>query len=140
MILDALLKYSDSQAVSGAAVSDNIVQVFDPRYNDTVDFGTGKPVVMAVFVEAGTAAGVNSFVVETSADEAFTAPVVIATGEIPAGAERGYAGIPLEIDVLPYVRVSYTFADALTVSTYLQPHHELDAYRTYRDNSTITTQ
>ena len=139
MILDALLKYSDSQAVSGAAVSDNVVKVFDPEYNNTADLGTGSPVVLAVFVEAGTAAGVNEFVVETSADEAFTSPVVIASGSIPAGAERGYAGIPLEIDVLPYVRVNYTFADALTVSSFLQPHKAVDAYRTYRDNSTITT-
>ena len=138
MILDALLKYSDSQAVSGAATSDNVVKVFDPTYNDSADLGSGCPIVMAVFVEDGTAAGANTFEVETSADEAFTSPVVIATGLIVAGAEKGFAAIPLEVDVLPYVRVTYNFADALTVSTFTQPQGQVDTYRTYKDNSVIT--
>lgn len=142
MILDGLLRYSDKQVVAAGTVeSDNVVKHQVGSFNTSQDLGSGEPMVVAVCLETASGAGVNVVNIETSADEAFSAPVVVGTATIPASQPAGskvYVQVPPATPVLAYTRVQYVFADAATLSTYLQPQDMIDTYRQYNDNITIS--
>ena len=144
MILDSLLQFSDSQALTTTgAVSTNVIQL------DSVQkIGIGEP--MAAVVTVGVAADFTTtdetyqFTLQTATDSAFTTPVTIfATGaidgdELPLGTK---VVIPVGHTNLQFLRVNYTLAGTtplITVDAFLQPLTDIDGVVLYPDNINIT--
>lgn len=114
MILDSQALFSDAQAITGSAVSDNIVDLFVEGGLNTSkrDVGRGAPLRLLVQSVADFNTLTSMTVeVETSVDEAFSAPVTLASGTL-ALADL-VAGGQFPINFMPYnnyryVRLNYT--------------------------------
>jgi len=119
MMLDALLKLSEAQAVTSTAVSTNTIDLSQSR-----DIGAGTSLFAVIDVDTTVQAAGSAtvtFEVITSADPALGSPnVLVATGaigkaELPAG--RGPISLPIPPSVLNslplgqrYLGLRYTVA------------------------------
>lgn len=135
MIIDKLNLLSDSQALTAAGVS---TDVLDTLVDGNI--GIGEPMSLVVSHEVdGTGAG---FVAElqTSSDEAFTAPVVIGESDMAGAVEGDKFVIALSADTRAdrYFRVNYTGAGTATVKAFLVPTKHVENYVTYKNNSVIS--
>jgi len=129
MILSAQLLMSDDQAITATALSTNIIDLgvagtpFDAQGPLNQDVGKGCPIPLLIQVtEDFDALTSLTITVEVSADEAFSAPVVLAT-EVKTLAELT-AGLQTYCQVIPngadqrYIGVRYTVDGAApTVGT-----------------------
>lgn len=122
MILDATLTFSENQAVTATAISENVIKLVDAGtvYGEsaaiTRDLGAGNPLPIAIQVTEDFATCTSvTITIETSAAAALTSSTVLATsGAIPvASLVAGYKA-PLrffpEGDLLDYVGIRYTVA------------------------------
>jgi hypothetical protein len=139
MLLDRENQYSDSQALAAAAVSTNVI---DHQVADT-GLGAGEPLMIMLSIETAAALAADlEFSFETSVDEAFTTPVVLAQGTVPASenvaGHREYLPLPPNFRYLQYTRLNYTTVSGEVVSAYLVPQSLQEEYHAFPDNTTIT--
>lgn len=146
MIIDALLEFSDAQAVTATAISTNVADrgaqaILD---NPTQDLGTGEDVYFVVNV--GTAfAGLTSLQADFVSDTAVglaTAPVVhLSTGAVPLATLTGGIVFAAKLPAGSYKRylgVKYTVAGTGTggtVDAFITKDAQL--YRAYADRQPI---
>lgn len=109
MLFDKELLFSDAQAITADAASTNVVKM-DGRLKE-IAFGTPIPVRIQC-VEDFTGTGITSVAVkiQTSVDEAFTSPIVLAETTIAAASLK--AGYVAPINFIPagnkgFMRVYY---------------------------------
>lgn len=144
MILDALLKFSDAQAVTAAAASDNVIDLGAVR-----DIGTGEDLYIVVNCEvAMTDSGSDStLVVAVEGDsttsftpdgtqDLFTFAALSAIGTVKI-AKLSPGSAPLQYR---YIRLKYTPANGNlttgTFSAYLT--HDIQNFVAYADAITIS--
>lgn len=128
-ILDALLKLSDTQALTGAgALSTNVIDL-----NAIVpqrDPGVGEPMEVLIAVNVAAAVGgTYTFNVVGSPNPDLSAPTVLASRPVLAAALVAGARFTLPVPQtgtgLRYLGMSYVLGGttpAVTVTAYLQPH------------------
>jgi len=131
MYIDALLLFSDDQDLTASAVSTNVVDaVVDGN------IGVGEPMSVVVALPEGTDGGdadeTYSVILQSSIDEAFTAPIDLVSVDIPRGLAAGSkAVVPVPADgrASQYFRLSYVlggttpaakFKSFLTMSSMIQ--------------------
>jgi hypothetical protein len=122
MIMDALLEFSDAQALTATAVSTNVIDLSADR-----DIGTGRALywVISVDVALDGTTGDETYVATLQTDDnaAFSSGTTIATITMTRGAASGtryWAGIPSANE--RYLRVTYTLGGTTptaTVSSFL---------------------
>lgn len=111
MRLDSQLLFSDGQKIAAAAASTNVVKLASTEHKLTeVSFGTQLPLLIQV-VEAFVNATKVQVDVQTSADEAFTTPVTLASSTLNAA--DLVEGSKFPINYIPkgnlgYMRLYYT--------------------------------
>ena len=109
MILDSRLEFADGQTLTATGASTNVIDLEDvPR-----DIGPGRPVYVVINVEDASAASgaiTASLAVQTSADEAFTAPVVLASVTIPDGSENKFFVLGFPYENLRFLRLNATIS------------------------------
>lgn len=144
MILDAQLQFSDSQAVTAAAASTNIIDLSENR-----DIGTGEDLYVVVTCEvAMTDASSDSTLTVSLEGDSTSAITPDATQDLftfdalsPAGtilfAKLDPGSAPLQ---LQYIQLRYTPANGNlttgTFSAYLT--NNIQKYKSYADNITIS--
>lgn len=144
MYLDALLQFSDSQAVTATAVSTNVINLGtggrDIGVGEDLYFFIGLPVAMT---DAGSDSTVT-VTVEVDDNESFTSATVAQTiGVFPALSAAGAKLIakiqPLAVNE-QYVRLRYTVANGnlTTGSIDAAIMKDVDAYKFYQDAITIS--
>lgn len=105
MIIDKELEFSDSQAITGDAVSTNVVDL-----THTVDTAPGKDVKVRFQVDTAfnTLTSLD-IALQTATDEAFTSPVELASRSVAlASLVAGYSfEITVPSTALRYLRVNY---------------------------------
>ncbi len=142
MIVDIQTQMSDGQVLTSTAVSTDVLDLD----NDN-NIGKGEPLAVAVCLTVAadftTTDETYNFIVESSVDEAFTAPIAIA-GSGPLNGSTLPAGhivvIPLGHFNERYLRVNYTLAGttpSATVDTYLLPLSDIDSFEAYPSGYTI---
>lgn len=126
MIIDAQNLFSDEQALAASAVSTNVI--------DTVvdgNLGVGEPMAVVVTLDVAAddtdADETYSVVLQASSDEAFSAPVSVASKDIVRGAAAGSKivfGVPADDSGDRYYRLSYVLGGttpSVTVTSFLIP-------------------
>jgi hypothetical protein len=122
MIFDSTNLFSDSQAITASAVSDNVIDLGvtqTPKHAAnaiTRDIGKGTPIELRVQVTEDFAT-LTSLVasIQTSDDEAFTSPVTVLSSPAVPAADLA-AGYVFPLTMVPrgtmkrYVRMNYTVA------------------------------
>lgn len=107
MILDSRLEFADGQVLTATGESTNVINLEDvPR-----DIGPGRPVYVVISVEdasAGTGEVTAAIELQTSEDEAFTAPVVLATMVIPDATANKIFVIGFPYENLQFLRLNAT--------------------------------
>jgi hypothetical protein len=133
--------FSDAQALTGTAVSQNIIDLGASRKI----FG-GRQVSLLLCVDSG-AVGTGTYAValQTSTDAAFTSPVVVSSQSIAAAdlaaGKQAVIGFPISSSLQRYVRLNYTLggtSPAVTLTALLQPTDMIQDYSAYQDASTIS--
>jgi hypothetical protein len=149
MILDKFLEFSDAQAVTTTAISQNVVDLYPLGGNTTRDLGNGENVYLIVrTLTAATDTGNDATLTvtfESSAAEGLTAPTVhfstgalafaayspagteIARLKLPGGNYQRYLGVRYTVTAGPLTGGSF---DAFLVK-------DDQAYRSYAVGSTI---
>ena len=144
MILDDLLQFSDSQALTATAVSTNIVDLGAVR-----DIGTGESLYVVVNVEvAFTDAGSDSTITVALQGDSTTTITPDGTQDlfiIPALAAAGSVYIArLDPGAAPlayrYLQLNYTATGGDLTTGTVSAHiaHNIDKYVSYADNITIS--
>jgi hypothetical protein len=143
MYTDALLKFSDAQALTATAVSTNVVDLGVDR-----DIGIGEAMCLAVFVGVAadytTADETYQFILQTDDNASFSSAVtVIASAAIP-GDELALGTVV----VLPkgftnerYLRVNNVLAGTtptITIDAFLMPMCEVSGLNKYAAGYTIS--
>jgi len=140
MYVDSLLEFSDAQALTGTAVSTNVVPV-------SANIGRGQP--MAVVVTVGVAADYTSsdetYQVTIQTDDAagMSSPTVIASSGVINGDDLPLGSkivVPLGFSNEAFLRINYVLAGSTptaTVSASLMPMNMIDSYASYADNVVI---
>lgn len=129
MFVDSKLVLSDAQAMAATAVSTNVIPV-------SGNIGPGEPMAVAVTVHVAadkvTGDETYQFILQTSADAAFTSPVNLITTEAFSGAvltEGTTFMVPLGSNNLAFLRMNYVLAGttpAISVDAHLQPQSMID--------------
>lgn len=142
MQLDALLEFSDAQALTVTAVSTNVIPV-----DSVQQIGIGRPMtaVVTIGVDADftTTDETYQFVLQTATDAAFTSPVTVYSSAAINGDELT-AGtkvlVPIGQTNLAFFRMNYVLAGTtptVTVDAYLAPLEDVSGYVQYPNNYTI---
>lgn len=142
MILDSLLKFSESQALTATADSTNVIDLSLDR-----DIGIGEP--MAVFVSVEVAADFTTgdetyqFQVETDDNDSFSSSTIIADQTVAAAdlAVGDKVVLPIGHANERYLQVVYTLGGttpSVTVDAFLAPYSFIDGDRDYASGFTIT--
>lgn len=129
MFVDSKLVFSDAQAMSATGISTNVIPV-------SGNIGPGEPMAVAVTVHvaADTAEGNETyqFILQTSVDEVFTAPVNLMTTQAFDGStltEGATFMVPLGSNNLSFLRMSYVLGGttpAIAIDAHLQPQSMID--------------
>lgn len=142
MIVDALQKLSEDQALTGTAASTNLIDLGADR-----NIGVGEPmgVLITVDVAADVASGNETyqFDVETDDNSGFSSATVIARRIIDKASLTAGSRwvIALPGDCERYLRLNYTLGGttpSITVTAFLQPLSMLQADDYYADGITIS--
>ena len=125
MIFSVNSLLSDQQALTASAPSDNVIDIgvpgtpYDAAAPVNQDIGKGNPIPLLIQVtEDFVGATSVTATVETSADEAFTAPKELASHAVVAASL--VAGKQFSLHVVPhgvderYIRINYTVAGTAT--------------------------
>lgn len=146
MLQDALLTFSQDQALSASGASTN---VYDASVSDTY-YGDGS--LLAVLVTTDVAADFTSadetYTAKLQMDDnaAFSSPTDVGPVFTYTAAERAVGGqvvlpVPANVKMERYLRVYYTLGGttpSITVTAAMYPVDQIPFYRQYKDNSTIT--
>lgn len=145
MYIDAELKFSDDQALTGPAtvVSTNIVDLSVDR-----DIGIGESMAVAIFVTVAAdfadADETYQFTVQTDDAEGFPSPVTVIQSAAINGDELGLGAtvvLPIGYTNEQFLRVSYTTAGttpAITVDAILMPITDITGTVDYASGFTIS--
>ena len=143
MYTDAVLKFSDAQALTGTAVSTNVIDLGVDR-----DIGIGEAMCLAVFV--GVAADYTTtdetyqFILQTDDNEAFSsATTVIASAAIPGNQLTlgAVVALPIGFTNERYLRVNNVLAGTtptITIDAFLMPLADVAGYNRYASGYTIS--
>lgn len=144
MILDALLQFSDAQAVSADANSTNVIDLSEAK-----NLGDGEPlcVLINVDVAANAADGDETYEFEVHTDD--NAALSSSTELVARAISRSLltAGsqhvIPLPVGVAfeRYLGLKYDVGGttpSITVTAHLVPQSFIDKYKVYADAITIS--
>lgn len=143
MILDALLMFSDAQALTATAASTNSIDLGPAR-----NLFDGEP--MAVLLQVDVAADFTTtdetyaVAIQTDDNTAFSSATVMSTQTLTAAQLTAGAVIPIPVPTANperYLRLSYTLGGTtptVTVSAFLQPMSMLQKNRIYADGFTIS--
>jgi hypothetical protein len=126
MFIDAQNRFSNEQALSATAVSDDVI---DTKVDGNLGVGEPMACVVTLKEEAVDGGGAETYVakLESSSDEAFTAPIELSSISIPAGSAAGskfVLPVPADSRADRYFRVSYVLggtAPTATVTSFLIP-------------------
>lgn len=152
-IVDAQLQFSAAQALTGTAVSTNIIDLAGtapgPGGGATERrIGTGEPMAIVVFVTvaAGGTTPTLQVVLQSDDNSAFSSPATVASSEVFAAAQLT-AGAKLVLPIPPgkatekFIRLNYVMtgtSPTVTVTAYLVPMSDLQQEQTYPKNFTIS--
>lgn len=147
MILDVQNQLSDSQAVTTDAVSTNTIDCGNPTPKNEI--GAGEPMCMVVGVDVSAdvanADETYAFEVIQSANANLSSPDVlvsrtIAGASLTAGTYH-IIGVPPRSVTKQYLGMNYNTGGttpSITVSTWLMPQNDVDAFLAYAKGYTIT--
>lgn len=143
MVLDQENLFSNSQAITATAVSENVIDLGVDR-----DIGKGEPIEVLVAVEvaatSGTSAATLTVELQTDDNESFSSPTVLASSEAYPVGDLVVGFQPFKIRVPRgterYLRLNYTAGTenftALTLKSGLIL--DRDDYRAYPSGYTVT--
>lgn len=142
MYVDAQQLFSDAQALTGTAVSTNLIDLRSDR-----DIGRGEPVgvLIQVDVAAKTSDGNETyqFDLQTDDNDSFSTATVLARRIIDKASltkgSRWLIAVPLDNE--RYLRLNYTLGGTnptITVTAFLQPQSMLQTDGQYPDALTIS--
>lgn len=142
MIADKLLQFSDAQVLAATGVSTNVVDTWAHNGGQASHIADGEPmaIVIAPTVSADSTTGDETYAVEvqSSTDEAFTAPVTHGTLTIPAAKLVAGKGMPFM--GLPggeynrYIRLRYVLGGttpSVTLDAFLTALSMIPKYNKY---------
>lgn len=143
MILDAQNQYSNAQALTASAASDNLIDHQKDR-----DLGIGEPIALIVTVgvaaDGTTGDETYSVALQVASDAAFTSPVSLGSFSIPRGTAAGskfVLPVPPDTSFDEFSRVNYTLGGttpSITVSAFLQPMNMIQNNNVYKDALVIS--
>ncbi|HKA75352.1 MAG TPA: hypothetical protein VKE26_26350 [Xanthobacteraceae bacterium] len=133
MYIDALLLLSDSQAITAATNSTNVIDLGNPDVKRRV--GTGEAVGLGIFVEVAATGGPLTFNVIDSASSDLSSPTVLATvaltaAQMTAGA-KFFIGIPPGQGRQRYLGMSESGTGTVTVSAAILPQRGFEEWTAY---------
>lgn len=142
MYIDALLQFSNAQALTATAVSTNLIDLGSDR-----DIGIGEPMaaVVTVGVSADFTAGNETyqFTLQTATDAAFTTAVTVVSTAVINGSALA-AGkkvvLPMGHENLQFLRINYTLGGTTptaTVDAFLTPLSMVDGVAYYASGYTV---
>lgn len=143
MLIDALLLFSDAQALTATAVSTNVI---DLGADSNVGIGEPMAVVVSLDVAADDSDGDETYSVDLQADStaAFSSAAVIATRAITRGDVAGtkyVLSIPADTSGEQFLRLNFTLGGTTptaTVTAYVIPQSMVQNYVSYADGFTIS--
>lgn len=152
MILDALIEFSDAQAVTSTAISTNVADLGPVTDNTTRDIGTGEPVYLVVqtavaCTDTGSDATLTVTLESDSAANLATSPTVhFSTGALafsafaPAGKVVAAVRLPAG-EYERYLGVRYTVGNGpLTAGAFdAFLTRDVQRYRAYADRRPIAS-
>lgn len=135
---DALLQFSDNQALTATAVSTNSIDC-GPQNRNLAD---GAPMAIAIFpsVSADITTGDETYSVQLQTDDnaAFSSPAVLATVVLPAAqlkaGQVAYFGFPAAGTFERYLRLNYVLGGttpSVTIDAYISPLEAIPKYNKY---------
>lgn len=138
MLQDALLQFSDAQALTATAVSTNVIDC-GPQNRNLAD-GTAMAILLAPSVSADMTTGDETYTVALQTDDnsGFSSPTVLATMIIPGAQLKAglcaYFGLPSGAVFERYLRLNYTLAGttpSVTLDAFLSPLDSIPKYSKY---------
>lgn len=143
MILDAQNEFSDGQALTSTAASTNLIDLGADR---NIGVGEAMAVLLLVDVAADDADGDETYsvAVQTDDNSSFSSAATLGTITITRGDAAGTRYtflLPKDTSMERYIRLNYTLggtSPSVTVSAYLLPADNIDAYTSYPDGFTIS--
>lgn len=143
-ILDANLRFSDSQALTATADSTNVIDLSSDR-----DTGAGEPMCVIVYIETalgGTSSPTLSVSIETDDNDSFSSGDVIAVSDAFTVAEIGSTGfeivVPLPMRNERFLQLIYTLTGSsptATVSAFYSQLSSAENQRYLPKNFTVTS-
>lgn len=142
MIQDALLQFSDAQALTATAASTNTIDLFPNANGQNTNIAEGEPmcVMIAPSVSADATTGDETYAVAIQTDDntGFGSPTTLATVSIPAaalkaGATPVFIGLPSGL-YERYLRLNYTLGGttpSVTLDAFLCPLSAVAKYSKY---------
>lgn len=142
MYVDSQNKFAEGQALTATAVSTNVIDLSVDR-----NIGKGEPMaaMVTIAVDADTVDGDETyqFVLQTSADEAFTTPFDIVTSQAFDGTtltEGHIVVLAMGHNNLQYLRLNSVLGGttpSVTINAFLQPMSMIDGLDYYESGYTI---
>lgn len=138
MIQDALLQFSDAQALTATAVSTNSIDL-GPQNRNIAD-GYPMAILIAPSVSADITTGDETYAVALQTDDnsAFSSPTTLVTLTIPAAqlkaGQVAYFGLPSGAVFERYLRLNYTLggtSPSVTLDAFICPLDSIPKYSTY---------
>lgn len=152
-IVDAQLQFSAAQALTGTAVSTNVIDIAGiapgPGGGATERrIGTGEPLAVVVFITVAAGGTTPTLQIDLQSDDnvGFASPAIVATSGSLAAAVLT-AGAKIVIPIPPgkatekFLRLNYTVggtSPTVTVTAYLVPMSDLQQEQTYPKNFLIS--
>lgn len=142
MIQDALLQFSDAQALTATAVSTNVIDLFANAngQNSNIMDGTPMAVMIAPSVGADSTTGDETYAVSLQTDDnsGFSSPTTLGTmtftaAQLKAGISPAYFGVPSGT-YERYIRLNYTLGGttpSMTIDAFLTPLSAIPKYSKY---------
>ena len=141
MILDALLQFSDAQALTATGASTNSIDLGAERR-----IGSGGAMAIVVTADVALAGTSPTLAVTVQSDDnaAFSSPTTVTTSATVttlAAGEKIVVGIPPGTATERYMRLSYTLGGTpptVTVTSQLMPRDMIQDEAYYADGFTIS--